>query len=78
MLDTPLIERKQILDEFIEEKDRIAVSRYIWEKGTRLFPLTIEKELEGVVAKKASSRYLRGYGMMCSEEFGLRSRNSAV
>jgi len=76
LLDTPLIERKEFLDELIEENDRIAVSRYIWEKGTQLFHLTVEKELEGVVAKKASSRYLRGYGMMCEEEFDLGSRST--
>ena len=60
LLDTPLIERKQILDELIEENDQIAISRYIWEKGTQLFDLTVEKELEGVVAKKASSLYFQG------------------
>jgi len=60
LLDTPLIERKQILDELIEENNRIAVSRYIWEKGTQLFQLTVEKELEGVVAKKAASLYYQG------------------
>ncbi len=60
LLDTPLIERKQILDELIEENDRIAVSRYIWGKGTQLYHLTVEKELEGVVAKKASSLYYQG------------------
>ena len=60
LLDIPLIERKHILDGLIEENDRIAVSRYIREKGTQLFHLTVEKELEGVVAKKASSLYFQG------------------
>ena len=60
LLDTPLIERKQILREMIRENERMAVSRYIPEKGTQLFQLTVEKELEGVVAKRASSLYFQG------------------
>lgn len=60
LLDTPLLERKEILQNLIEENERIAVSRYIPEKGVQLFALTVEKELEGVVAKKASSLYYQG------------------
>jgi len=60
LLNTPLIERKQILQELIRENERIAVSRYIPEKGKQLFQLTVEKELEGVVAKRASSLYFQG------------------
>lgn len=60
LLDRPLLERKQILKELIYEKEQIAVSRYVHEKGTQLFQLTVEKELEGVVAKKSSSLYYQG------------------
>ena len=60
LLNTPLLERKEILQNLIEENERIAVSRYIPEKGMQLFALTVEKELEGVVAKKASSLYYQG------------------
>lgn len=60
LLNTPLLERKEILQNLIEENERIAVSRYIPEKGTQLFALTVEKELEGVVAKKVSSLYYQG------------------
>lgn len=60
LLDTPLLERKHILEKCVTENERIAVSRYIQEKGTQLFQLTVEKELEGVVAKKASSLYYQG------------------
>ncbi len=49
LLDTPLLERKHILEKCVNENERIAVSRYIQEKGTQLFQLTVEKELEGVV-----------------------------
>ncbi len=47
LLDTPLLERKHILEKCVNENERIAVSRYIQEKGTQLFQLTVEKELEG-------------------------------
>ena len=60
LLDVPLMERKQILEKLVQENERMAISRYIPEKGTGLFQLTIEKELEGVVAKKASSLYYQG------------------
>lgn len=60
LLDTPLLGRKEILQNLIKENERIAVSRYIPEKGTQLFALTVEKELEGVVAKKAFSLYYQG------------------
>lgn len=60
LLDIPLLERKEILHQCVNENERIAISRYIHEKGTQLFQLTVEKELEGVVAKKASSLYYPG------------------
>lgn len=60
LLGVPLIERKQFLEKLVQDNDRMAISRYIPEKGTGLFQLTLEKELEGVVAKKASSLYFQG------------------
>ena len=60
LLDTPLMERKVILQELVRENERIAVSRYIEEKGTELFELTVQKELEGVVAKRKNSLYFQG------------------
>lgn len=60
LLDTPLMERKAILQELVRENERIAVSRYIEEKGTELYDLTVQKELEGVVAKRKNSLYYQG------------------
>lgn len=60
LLDTPLMERKTILQELVRENERIAVSRYIEEKGTELYALTVQKELEGVVAKRKNSSYFQG------------------
>lgn len=60
LFDVPLMERKNILQNLVLENDRIAVSRYIREKGTELFALTVQKELEGVVAKRGDSLYHPG------------------
>ena len=60
LFDVPLIERKSLLQEAVQEDDRIAVSRFIPEKGTELFALTVQQELEGVVAKRKDSLYFPG------------------
>ncbi len=60
LLDIPLMERKGILADVILENDRFAVSRFIAEKGKELFQMTVQQELEGVVAKRKSSLYHMG------------------
>lgn len=60
LLDTPLMERKAILQELVRENERIAISRYIEENGTELYALTVQRELEGVVAKRKNSLYYQG------------------
>ena len=60
LLDVPLMKRKQILQDLLQESERIAISRYIREKGKELFALTVQKELEGVVAKRSDSLYHPG------------------
>ena len=60
LLDVPLMERKDILADLIVENDRFAVSRYIPEKGIDLFRMTVQQELEGVVAKRMDSLYHMG------------------
>lgn len=60
LFDVPLIERKSMLQETVLEDDQIAVSRFIPEKGTELFALTVQQELEGVVAKRKDSLYFPG------------------
>lgn len=57
LTDLPLIERKQILQECVIENERISVSRYIEIEGIKLFELTAQNELEGIVAKKKDSKY---------------------
>lgn len=53
----PLIERKKLLDKLIKENDRINISRYIEKEGIKLFELTTQQQLEGIVAKKKDSKY---------------------
>ncbi len=55
--DLSLIERKQILEETVIENPCLAVSRYLPEKGIELFEIAKKQSLEGVVAKKNTSKY---------------------
>ncbi|MGL5437428.1 MAG: DNA ligase [Lachnospiraceae bacterium] len=55
--DCPLMKRKKLLSELINENNYISVSRYIEENGIRLFQATKEKGLEGIVAKRKDSKY---------------------
>lgn len=57
--DLSLMKRKAILQEtVIEENDKLAISRYIEEKGEELYRLAEQKNLEGIVAKLKESRYI--------------------
>jgi len=56
----PLMERKAILQEIVTENERISVSRYVSNNGIDLYNLTVEKGLEGIVAKKKDSKYYIG------------------
>lgn len=60
VMDRPLIERKSLLDEVIEENDVFSRIRYVEEKATGLFRATGEAGLEGIVIKRKDSRYLPG------------------
>ncbi len=60
LFDVPLMERKNMLQDVVLEEERIAVSRFISEKGTALFAMTVQQELEGVVAKRKGSLYFPG------------------
>lgn len=57
LLELPLLERKHLLSETINEDPQLAISRYIPEKGIELFDLAKKQELEGVIAKKSNSKY---------------------
>jgi DNA ligase D-like protein (predicted ligase) len=57
LTDLPLLERKILLYETVKEDPKLAVSRYIPEKGIELFAIAKSRQLEGVVAKKSNSKY---------------------
>lgn len=56
--DMPLGERKKLLADTIKSEDAtFSNSRFIVERGIELFDLVKQQNLEGVVAKKKSSKY---------------------
>lgn len=57
LLTLPLMERKALLADALIETPRLAISRYVFEKGIELFEVARAQKLEGVVAKKSDSRY---------------------
>lgn len=57
LLHLPLLERKALLSDTVIESSKLAVSRYIPEKGIELFEVAKAKKLEGVIAKKKESKY---------------------
>ena len=77
IMDRSLIERKKVLQSSVCENGLIAISRYIPTDGIGLFHAADEKELEGVVAKRAASLYYPGrrtkdwikFKRMADEEF---------
>jgi len=57
VIDLPLMERKKLLEKVIIENERIAISRYIEERGIEFYQLAEQNELEGIVAKRKDSKY---------------------
>ena len=51
------MQRKKLLEKTIMENDRIAISRYIEERGIEFYKLAKQNELEGIVAKRRDSKY---------------------
>jgi bifunctional non-homologous end joining protein LigD len=59
--DLPLTDRKRLLKELLPEKhDVIKYSDHIEEQGIAFFNVAREKDLEGIIAKKADSEYNPG------------------
>lgn len=58
--ELPLMERKKLLLSIVTENDRLAVSRYIEQKGVDFYKLAEENDLEGIVAKRKDSKYYFG------------------
>jgi len=60
VLGRPLMERKAMLDEVIQENDVLARIRFVEGNATGLFQATGEAGLEGIVIKRKDSLYLPG------------------
>lgn len=58
--ELPLLERKNLLAEIVEENADLSISRFIPTNGIELFQAAKSQGLEGVVAKRTDSRYWMG------------------
>jgi bifunctional non-homologous end joining protein LigD len=57
LMQLPLVERKQILQEILPEHPMIRYSDHIENKGTQFFKAATEQGLEGIMAKERDSAY---------------------
>ena len=57
LMGKPLSQRKALLEKYVTENERLAVSRCIERQGRAFFQLAREQELEGIVAKRKDSLY---------------------
>jgi len=55
--DLPWVQPRKLLEKNIKENERIAISRYIEERGIEFYELAKQNELEGIVAKRKDSKY---------------------
>lgn len=60
LTDLPLIERKALLKKAVKENERLSISRYVEEKGVDFYTITVQLDLEGIVAKYKYSKYHLG------------------
>ena len=60
VMQLPLLERKEKLRALLKQDDFIKYSDHIEEKGLEMFAFMEDKHREGIMAKKADSRYLPG------------------
>jgi DNA ligase D-like protein (predicted ligase) len=60
LMNLPLIERKSILQQELQESDSVTIIGYLQEKGEAYLKAALEKGLEGVMAKRQASPYLPG------------------
>jgi bifunctional non-homologous end joining protein LigD len=61
MLDLPLLERKSLIPEVIEDLDMVQYCDHIEGMGTAFYKKAIDSGMEGVIAKKADATYSPGY-----------------
>ena len=60
LTDMPLIERKALLKTLLKEDEVIKYSDHVTGNGKAFFDVALQKNLEGIMAKKADSHYYPG------------------
>src|SRR5215472_12526661 len=58
--ESPLLSRKQLLRALLRPSERFLYSDHVSERGKDLYELAKQSEIEGIVAKRADSRYSSG------------------
>lgn len=60
LYDQPLIERKKLLKQLVGKNKMIRFSDHVMTKGIDFFKASVQKHLEGIMAKKSDSHYFPG------------------
>ncbi len=60
VMNLPLLERKEILAAMVKAENNLLLSQFVTERGVDFYRACVEKDLEGVVAKRLDSVYLPG------------------
>lgn len=60
VMSLPLLERKTLLRETLIESDRVVLSEHVETTGVAFFRAVVERGLEGILAKRKTSRYHLG------------------
>ncbi|MCD6403313.1 MAG: non-homologous end-joining DNA ligase [Candidatus Aenigmarchaeota archaeon] len=60
LIDLPWEKRREILENRVKESDRMLISKYVRESGTKLFEEIKKLGMEGIMAKRIDSPYLIG------------------
>lgn len=60
-LDKPLIERRKLLTKIIEPSNELLITPFIQGNISKIFELTKEKQMEGIVTKRIDSTYRLNY-----------------
>ena len=60
LIDLPLTKRKEILKATVKESGHVLLADFVEEKGEEYYKAALEKDLEGVMAKKKTSPYTPG------------------
>ncbi len=60
LVDLPLMERKAILRESVNEDSHVIINDYVEEKGEQFYQAVLQQDLEGMVAKRKDSTYEEG------------------